>query len=137
MRIHLNLTSNADNVVYDHIPLLVGVIHKWVGFDNPLHGAMSLHSFSWLKGGRRGNGGLDFPNGASFFISAYDEGLIKKPEIIVLNKADALGEELSEDQQKTLADSIGKDVFVMSAVSGEGVDNILNKLAEHVFKEKT
>ncbi len=69
-------------------------------------------------------------------LEAYDKHVAEKPEIIVLNKADALGEELSEDQRQTLEKAIGKEVHVMSAVSGEGVDNILAKLSEYVYAKE-
>lgn len=78
MRIHINTSTNTSEVPFDHIPLLAGTLHKWIGVNNEQHGKTSLHSFSWLQGGRKGNGGLYFPKGANFFISAYDEGLIKQ-----------------------------------------------------------
>jgi len=77
MRIKLSLSPNTSNLSFDHVPLLVGVIHKWLGSNNSFHGNPSLYSFSWLRGARKGNGGLNFPQGASFFISAHDETLIK------------------------------------------------------------
>lgn len=76
MRIYIS-TNNKTTVPFDHTPLLVGTIHKWLGENNPWHGRTSLASFSWLQGGRKRNGGLYFPNGASFFISAYDDTFIK------------------------------------------------------------
>lgn len=77
MRINLFTKRNLSIVPYDNVPVLVGTIHKWLG-QNDLHDLVSLYSFSWLKGGKRGNGGLYFPNGAQFFISAHDSALIKK-----------------------------------------------------------
>jgi len=69
-------------------------------------------------------------------LKEYGEGLAKKPEVIVLNKADALGPELAEDQQKILAKAIRKKVHVISAVSGEGVQNVLGELWKHVEKAR-
>ncbi len=69
-------------------------------------------------------------------LKAYGGGLAKKPEVIVLNKADALGKELSEDQQKILAKAIRKKVHVISAVSGAGVDNVLRELWKYIDKGK-
>ncbi len=69
-------------------------------------------------------------------LQAYGGGVADKSEIIVLNKADALGEELSEDQRQTLEKAIGKEVYTMSAVSGEGVDDILAKIAQYVYAEE-
>lgn len=65
-------------------------------------------------------------------LEAYGHGLADKPEIIAINKCDALGPELAADQAKTLSDAIDKEVHMISAVSGEGTDPILFKLADFV-----
>ena len=69
-------------------------------------------------------------------LTEYGAGLENKPEIIVLNKSDALGAELAHDQAKTLEDKIDKKVHLMSAVSGENTKDILYLLADIVYKEK-
>jgi CRISPR-associated endoribonuclease Cas6 len=79
MRLHLSLSPNKSIVPYDHLPVLTGALHKWAG-QNRAHDEVSLYSFAWLKGGRPAtNGkGLKFPDGASWFISCYDEALGKQ-----------------------------------------------------------
>ncbi|MCS6930050.1 MAG: CRISPR-associated endoribonuclease Cas6 [Saprospiraceae bacterium] len=78
MRIYLTLSKNTAPVPYDYPVNLVGALHKWVG-QNTLHDFMSLYSFSWLQYSERGSPrGLNFPNGALWFISAYDPQLVKK-----------------------------------------------------------
>ena len=77
MRIHLTLTPNRTPIPFDHLPTLVGAIHKWLG-TNDLHDSPSLYSFSWLSGGKGNKRGLNFPNGASFFISSFDENFIRQ-----------------------------------------------------------
>ena len=67
-------------------------------------------------------------------LKKYGGGLAKKPEVIVLSKADALGAELAEDQRKTLSKAIRKKVHVISAVSGEGVENVLGELWKYIEK---
>ncbi len=69
-------------------------------------------------------------------LKEYGCGLENREEIIVVNKADALGSELAKDQAKTLEDAIGKKVNIMSAVSGENTTNILHQLAMIVYREK-
>ncbi len=69
-------------------------------------------------------------------LKKYGGGLAKKPEVIALTKADALGPELAEDQRKTLAQKIRKKVFVMSSVSGEGVETVLDALWQHIDKTR-
>ena len=77
MRIHLKTTTNKQLLPFDHLPYLVGAFHKWLG-ENEIHGDLALHSLSWLKGGERKANGLHFPNGATWFISAYSDDVIKK-----------------------------------------------------------
>lgn len=69
-------------------------------------------------------------------LKAYGRGIVDKPEILAINKCDALGEELSADQARILAEATGKEVYQMSAVSGEGTEAILFKLAEHIKESK-
>ncbi|MGH1455368.1 MAG: GTPase ObgE [Alphaproteobacteria bacterium] len=69
-------------------------------------------------------------------LKEYGAELANRPEIIVINKADALGEELAKDQAETLEKAIGKKVHIMSAVSGENTRDILHMLADIVYKEK-
>ena len=51
MRIHLKFKISNQTVPFDHQPLLVGAIHKWLG-QNEEHGEISLYSFSRLEGGK-------------------------------------------------------------------------------------
>ncbi|MBA4850454.1 CRISPR-associated endoribonuclease Cas6 [Emticicia sp. BO119] len=76
MRIHLKLSQNKEIVPFDHLPYLVGAFHKWVG-KNTIHNDLSLYSLSWLKGAKKYERGLQFPNGATWFISSYSDELIK------------------------------------------------------------
>lgn len=70
-------------------------------------------------------------------LEAYGHGLAEKPEIVALNKCDALGAELSQDQAGILAKAIGKDVLQISAVSGNQVDKALYALAREITAVKT
>ena len=77
MRIHLKTTANTSPVPFDYQQKLVGTIHKWIG-ANTIHNKISLYSFSWLNGGRMVDNALQFLDGASLFISFYDENIIKR-----------------------------------------------------------
>ncbi len=69
-------------------------------------------------------------------LTAYGYGLDEKPEIVAVNKCDALGPELTAEQAQTLEAAIGKPVHCISAVSGDGVNEVLFKLAEAVKDHK-
>ena len=76
MRIHLKTSANTTPVPFDYRQKLVGTIHKWIG-NNSIHDTISLYSFSWLNGGRKVENALQFSQGATMFISFYDESIIK------------------------------------------------------------
>jgi len=75
MRLHFNLSPNQEPVPFDYQHFLTGAFHKWLG-DNKQHDTISLYSLSWLYDGFARNGALEFPKGARWFISIYNESLI-------------------------------------------------------------
>lgn len=77
MRLYFELSPNTEPVPFDYQHFLTGAFHKWLG-DNNLHDGLSLYSLSWLSGGKREGDWLTFPDGASWFISAYDSEVLHK-----------------------------------------------------------
>jgi CRISPR-associated endoribonuclease Cas6 len=77
MRIYLTLSKNTEIVPYAYQQLLTGVLHKWIG-KNDVHDEISLYSFSWLKNGKASAKGINFPTGATWFISSHDPDMLKK-----------------------------------------------------------
>jgi CRISPR-associated endoribonuclease Cas6 len=77
MRIYLQLTKNKELIPFNYQPSLTGALHKWMGRDNYEHGKVSLYSFSWLQNVDTTKEGINLNRGSNFFISAYDEMLIK------------------------------------------------------------
>lgn len=69
-------------------------------------------------------------------LKAYGNGLAKKPEILVLNKTDALLPEDVAEKQTLLAKASRKKVHLMSGVSRDGVDNILNLMWQAIEKAR-
>ncbi|MDZ4381287.1 MAG: GTPase ObgE [Parvibaculum sp.] len=65
-------------------------------------------------------------------IEAYGAGLEDKPEILCLNKADALTPEEREEKKAILAAESGGEVYVISGVSGEGITGILRLAADEI-----
>lgn len=76
MRIHIKTTPTKQAIDFNHLHLLTGTIHKWFG-KNDFHDTVSLYSFSWLKGGQKSRKGLDFKDGANFFISCWNSEHLK------------------------------------------------------------
>jgi GTP-binding protein len=61
-------------------------------------------------------------------LEAYGEGLAEKPEIVALNKADALSQEQIKEQTARLRRAAGKAPLIVSGATGEGVQDVLRAL---------
>ena len=70
-------------------------------------------------------------------VAAYGSGLAEKPEIVALNKADALTGEEREARRAALEAASGGPVALVSGVSGEGVTDILRRLHRAVGEAET
>jgi GTPase len=69
-------------------------------------------------------------------LLAYGQGLADKPEIVALNKADAMAAAEIKQQVARLQRAAKKPPFVVSAVSGEGVRDVLRALFKVVEEAK-
>ena len=70
-------------------------------------------------------------------LEAYDEELAAKPEILALNKIDALDEEEREERAAALKQAAGgAEVLLCSGASGEGVRPLLFKIFSYVDKAR-
>ena len=70
-------------------------------------------------------------------LKNYGGGLAQKPQIVVLNKMDALGEELAQDVAKDFAKKTGVKPMLMSAISGENTKDVLHSLNNYVKNVET
>jgi GTP-binding protein len=62
-------------------------------------------------------------------LESYGEELAEKPEIVALNKIDALTKEDAEEKRAAFAKAIGKPVRLVSGVAGAGVRELTNEIA--------
>jgi len=65
-------------------------------------------------------------------LEAYGEGLAHKPEIVALNKIDALSEKELVKKKAALEKACGHKVHALSGVSGEGVSSVLRAMARQI-----
>jgi GTP-binding protein len=65
-------------------------------------------------------------------LEAYGHRLSEKPELVALNKIDAIPKQTLARKLAALEKACGHKVFAVSGVSGEGVDNVLRVLAREV-----
>jgi GTP-binding protein len=61
-------------------------------------------------------------------LAAYDEELADKPEIVVLNKIDALTDDEIRDKAKVLKRASKAEIMMASGVSGKGVQDVLYRV---------
>ncbi len=65
-------------------------------------------------------------------LEAYGAGLAEKPEVVALNKCDALTEEDVADKLAALREASGQPVMALSGVSGQGLRPALGALLETI-----
>ena len=70
-------------------------------------------------------------------LEGYSSELAARPEIVALNKIDALGEELVAEQAAQLAKVYKGDILLLSAVAGTGVKDALYSIAVNLGKLKS
>ncbi len=67
-------------------------------------------------------------------LTAYGGGIDEKPEIIAINKSDALIPEIMAEQRHALEQVTNSPIFDLSAISGDGVDKILRVMLSEIAK---
>ncbi len=58
-------------------------------------------------------------------LASYDRRLLERPELVCLNKADALTDELARERAAALAEAVGEPVFITSGLSRRGHQAVL------------
>ncbi len=69
-------------------------------------------------------------------LSAYGAGLAAKPELVALNKIDALDPAVRDERRAALAAACGSTPFLVSGVSGEGVTALMRAAYRQVRAAK-
>jgi GTP-binding protein len=70
-------------------------------------------------------------------LGAYGAGLEAKPEIVALNKVDALSAAERQERLAALSRASGHAVFALSAATGEGRDEVLAALHQGIARWRT
>ena len=65
-------------------------------------------------------------------LSKYSKDLVKKKEIVVLNKNDLIDEEEKKEKIKKLKNKLKKNIFLMSTMDKKSVSDIKSKLVNYV-----
>lgn len=115
MRLNFSLTPNKEIVPFDYQHFLIGAFHKWMGW-NKIHDEISLYSLSWLQGAKRIQKGFDFPNGASWFISFWNNNIGKELIKGIMNAPEVCcGMNIREIQMQDEPDFGNKETFKLAS----------------------
>ncbi len=121
-----------DEFVMADLPGMIEGAHEGIGLgDRFLGHAERCAALLHLVDGTSENLAEDYQ---TIFreLEAYGGGLTGKPVVLVLNKIDALTDELKAEAMATLAEASGLPVMPMSGASHEGIEQVSRKLMEHV-----
>ena len=129
--------SDEREFVLADLPGLIEGAHEGVGLGDRFLGHVErcrvlLH----LVDGTTGDAGEAYKT-VRAELSAYGHGLADKPEIVALSKADALSADEIKQQINRLKRAAKKSPLVVSAVSGEGVADVLRALLKIIQKVRT
>ena len=69
-------------------------------------------------------------------LELYDKSLSQKPEVVALNKCDALSEKEVLKIKNKLEKAIGKKVYTVSAVAKQGIWDCLSELSSYISRKR-
>jgi len=70
-------------------------------------------------------------------LEVYGGGLAGKPELVALSKIDALAPEARATQARALTEAVGREPFLASAASGEGMTGLLRAAFDRVREARS
>jgi GTP-binding protein len=126
------VTADGREFVLADIPGLIEGAHEGVGLGDRFLGHVErcrilLH----LVDGTTGNAAEAYKT-VRAELAAYGEGLADKPEIVALNKADAMSADDIKQQVTRLKRAAKQTPLVVSAATGQGVPEVLRALLKVV-----
>jgi GTP-binding protein len=128
--------SNSEEFVLADIPGLIEGAHEGAGLGVRFLGhvercAVLLH----LVDGAAGHV-VDAWRTVREELGAYGGGLAEKPELIALNKADAMSAREISSRRAALARASGRPVHVISGATGQGVPEMLRALQDEITRQR-
>lgn len=120
--------SYAEEFVLADIPGLIEGAHEGAGLGDRFLGhvercAVLLHLIDGAAGDV-----VSAWRAVRQELASYGGGLAEKPEIVALNKADAMTPREASARRAALQRATGRDVMLMSGVTGQGVPEMLRAL---------
>jgi GTPase len=130
------VTADGREFVLADIPGLIEGAHEGVGLGDRFLGHVErcrilLH----LVDGTTGNAAEAYKT-VRAELAAYGEGLADKPEIVALNKADAMSADDIKQQVTRLKRAAKRTPLVISAATGQGVPEVLRALLKVIDTQR-
>jgi GTPase len=127
---------DGDEFVLADIPGLIEGASEGAGLgDRFLRHVERCHALLHLVDGTGEHAGEAYKT-VRAELEAYGHGLAAKPEIVALSKADALSPDVLKRQKERLRRAAKRTPLVLSAVSGQGVQEALRAVAEAVRRPR-
>ena len=128
--------SNTEEFVLADIPGLIEGAHEGAGLGDRFLGhvercAVLLHLVDGAAGGV-----VDAWRMVREELRAYGGGLTGKPELIALNKADAMSPREISSRRAALARASGQPVHVIAGATGQGVPEMLRALQNAITEQR-
>jgi GTP-binding protein len=126
--------SHSEEFVIADIPGLIAGAHEGAGLGDRFLGhvercAVLLHLIDGAAGKV-----VNAWRTVREELEAYGGGLADKPELLVLNKSDAMTPREISARKAALEKASGQEVLLMSGVSGDGVPEMLRRLMAETHK---
>ncbi len=128
--------SHSEEFVIADIPGLIAGAHEGAGLGDRFLGhvercAVLLH----LIDGAAGNVVRAWRT-IRDELQSYGAGLAEKPELLALNKTDAMTSREIASRRASLSRAAGQEVMLLSGVSGEGLPDVLRALMRPVASQR-
>jgi len=134
---HLGVVEiDGDSFVLADIPGLIEGAHEGAGLGDRFLGhiercAVLLHLVDATEEDPAGNW-----RKLRAELEAYGHGLVDKPELIALNKCDALDELTIAEKRWAIEQACGRKVFAISGAAHIGIDDVLRVIREVLRKQR-
>lgn len=126
----------GDGVVFADIPGLIEGAHLGVGLGHEfLRHVERTRVLIHLVDGTAADPVKDYQT-IQQELRAYGHGLTEKPQILVLNKIDALAPQEIAERSQGLSTAAATSVLAISAIAKQGLDSLLQRVWEQLSLER-
>ena len=133
------VSADGDEFVIADIPGLIEGAHEGKGLGDRFLGHVErcrvlLHLIDGTAGAEAA---IEAYKTVRDELAAYGGGIADKPEVVALNKTDAMREQDIDDISARLSAAAGQNVLAISGVSGRGVTDALRALRRFIVDTDT